>query len=197
MADLNKVMFIGRLASDPVMRTFPNTGGKVAKFRFAVTFTRSKKNPTTGQWEGGESAFIDVEAFNNPREGTRQMADLVEKYLKKGNQVYIEGRLRQDTWEKEGQKQYRLLIVADNLQFLEGRGDGGEGYGQSSRVSAPPSVSQLHPAAEVASRNPMPALRSRRLLRPKAAVLVIFPFKVMYRPARQESHANETATTDA
>ncbi len=138
MADLNKVMFIGRLASDPVMRTFPNTGGKVAKFRFAVTFTRSKKNPTTGQWEGGESAFIDVEAFNNPREGTRQMADLVEKYLKKGNQVYIEGRLRQDTWEKEGQKQYRLLIVADNLQFLEGRGDGGEGYGQSSRVSAPP-----------------------------------------------------------
>ena len=131
MADLNKVMFIGRLASDPVMRTFPNTGGKVAKFRFAVTFTRSKKNPTTGQWEGGESAFIDVEAFNNPREGTRQMADLVEKYLKKGNQVYIEGRLRQDTWEKEGQKQYRLLIVADNLQFLEGRGDGGEGYGQS------------------------------------------------------------------
>jgi single-strand DNA-binding protein len=136
MANLNKVMLIGRLASDPEVRTF-STGGKVAKFRFAVAYTRQKKNPSTGQWEGGETAFIDVEAFNSSREGGRQLADLAEQYLKKGNQVYIEGRLRMDTWEKDGQKRSRLLIVADTFEFLEGRSEsGGDNY--RSRVSAPP-----------------------------------------------------------
>jgi single-strand DNA-binding protein len=147
MANLNKVMLIGRLTRDPETRTFAN-GGKVAKIGFAVAFIRQKKNPATGQWEGGETAFVDVEAFNAPREGGRQLADLVEQYLRKGNQVYIEGRLRLDQWEKDGQKRQRLLVVADNIEFLEGRGDaGGEGYGRSSRVSSPPYAAPSQPAS--------------------------------------------------
>jgi single-strand DNA-binding protein len=144
MANLNKVMLIGRLTRDPETRTFAN-GGKVAKFGFAVNYLMQKKNPTTGEWEGGETAFVDIEAFNRPS-GGRQLADLVEQRLRKGQQVYLEGRLRLNEWtDKEGQKRSKLLVVLDNIEFLEARGEGGggEGYrgqrssGPSSRSSAP------------------------------------------------------------
>jgi single-strand DNA-binding protein len=134
MANLNKVLLIGRLTDDPVTRTFQN-GGKVSKFRFAVSFTRSRKDPATGQWKDGESAFIDVDAFNKQWEGAasgRQLADFVEQYLKKGTQVYIEGRLRMDQWEQDGQKRSKILIVADDIQFVESRQDGGAGEGGGS-----------------------------------------------------------------
>ena len=121
MANLNKVMLIGRLTRDPECRTFSN-GGKVAKFGFAVNNRR--KNQQTGNWED-EPVFIDVEAFNRGEFG--KQADLVEKYLTQGRQVFIEGHLRLDQWEKDGQKRSRLLVVVDNLQFLDSnRQDDGE-----------------------------------------------------------------------
>ena len=99
MANLNKVMLIGRLTRDPEIRTFAN-GGKVAKFGFAVNNRR--KNQQTGQWED-EPVFIDVEAFNRGESG--KLADLVEQYLRKGSQVFIEGHLKLDQWtDKDGQK---------------------------------------------------------------------------------------------
>jgi single-strand DNA-binding protein len=127
MANLNKVMLIGRLTRDPEVRTFAN-GGKVAKFGFAVNFKPAKRNPTTGEWEK-EPVYVDVEVFNQER---RQMADLVEQSLRKGNQVYIEGRLRLNEWtDKEGQKRSKLLVVVDTFEFLEPRGDGSQGDGGS------------------------------------------------------------------
>jgi len=131
MANLNKVMLIGRVMSaqdrpPTESRTFAN-GGKVTKFRIAVNFMNAKKNPTTGAWEGGESAFIDVEAFN--REHGRQLADLTEK-LTRLQQIFFEGRLRMNEWtDKDGQKRSKLLIVADNIEFLDKREDGGESAG--------------------------------------------------------------------
>ena len=88
MANLNKVMLIGRLTRDVEVRAFSN-GGKVAKFGFAVNNRR--KNSQTGQWED-EPVFLDVEVFNRGENG--RMADLAEQYLAKGRQVYIEGHLR-------------------------------------------------------------------------------------------------------
>ncbi|HTU20406.1 MAG TPA: single-stranded DNA-binding protein [Gemmataceae bacterium] len=129
MANLNKVMLIGRLTRDPEVRTFGN-GGKVAKFGFAVNNRR--KNQQTGQWED-EPVFLEVEAFNRGEFG--KQADLVEQYLTKGRQVFIEGHLKLDQWEKDGQKQSRLKIVLDNMQFLEPRPDGVSG---APRASAPP-----------------------------------------------------------
>jgi len=134
MANLNKVMLIGRLTRDPEIRTFPN-GGKIANFGFAVN--NRKKNQATGEWEQ-EPVFIDVKASN--REKGRQLADLVEQYLHKGNQAYIEGHLQLDQWtSKEGQKQSRLRVVLDELQFLEPRADG-EGGSRYQRSSAPSSA---------------------------------------------------------
>src|SRR5438270_694433 len=132
MANLNKVMLIGRLTRDPEMRTFAN-GGKVAKFGFAVN--NRKKNTSTGQWEE-DPVFLDVEAFNRGDFG--KQADLVEQYLSKGRQVFIEGHLRLDQWEKDGQKRSRLLVVVDNLQFLDSRQDGsGAGPAEGGMTRAP------------------------------------------------------------
>jgi single-strand DNA-binding protein len=136
MADVNKVILIGRLTRDPETRTFQN-GGKVAKFGFAVGSRR--KNPQTGQWEDGDTMFIDCEAFNRGEFG--HLADRVEQYLRKGNQVFLEGRLKLETWDDKtsGAKRSKHALVVDNMQFLEPRqgGDGGEGGGYSRPASRP------------------------------------------------------------
>jgi len=134
MANLNKVMLIGRLTRDPEVRAFSN-GGKVASFGFAVN--NRKKNQQTGQWED-VPVFVDVKAFN--RETGRKLADLFEQYLRKGQQVYVEGHLILEEWvgKEDGKKQSKLRIVVDDLQFLERREDGAGGAPRSSaRAPAP------------------------------------------------------------
>jgi single-strand DNA-binding protein len=119
MANLNKVMLIGRLTRDPEIRAFAN-GGKVAKFGFAVN--NRKKNPQTGQMED-EPVFLDVDAFNRGDFG--KLADLVEQYLHKGNQAYLEGHLKLDQWTtQDGQKRQQIKVILDNVQFLERRPEG-------------------------------------------------------------------------
>jgi len=121
MANLNKVMLIGRLTRDPESRMFAN-GGKVTKFGFAVDGAR-KKNPSTGQWES-EPCFLDCEAFN--RGETGKTADLVEQYLRKGSQAYVEGHLVLNQWTtQDGQKRSQIRVVVDNVQFLDSKQDGG------------------------------------------------------------------------
>lgn len=132
MANLNKVMLIGRLTRDPEVRVFAN-GGKVANFGFAVN--NKRKNQQTGQWED-EPVFIDIKAFN--REKGRQLADLVEQYMRKGQQFFIEGHLTFEQWtSQEGQKQSKLKVIMDDFQFFEPRADGGGGGGGAARPMAP------------------------------------------------------------
>jgi single-strand DNA-binding protein len=147
MANLNKVMLIGRLTRDPEVRVFAN-GGKVAHFGFAVN--NRKKNQQTGQWEE-VPVFLDVEAFNRGEFG--KQADLCEQYLKKGHQAYIEGHLRMDEWTgQDGQKRSKIKVVVDNVQFLQpreggaGGGMGGEGGGYR-RSAAPAPGGGSKPAA--------------------------------------------------
>jgi single-strand DNA-binding protein len=144
MANLNKVMLIGRLTRDPEVRTF-SSGGKVAHFGFAVNNRR--KNNATGQWED-EPVFLDVEAFN--RGETGKTADLVEQYLRKGHQAFIEGHLKLDQWtSQDGQKRSKIKVVLDNVQFLEPRaeGAGGEGGSRAPRGAPVPRKPASSPAA--------------------------------------------------
>src|SRR5436190_4581497 len=109
MANLNKVMLIGRLTRDAETRVFSN-GGKVAKFGFAVN--NRKKDQQTGQWVD-DPVFLDVEAFN--RGETGKMADTIEQYLGtgqgKGRQLFIEGHLKLDQWtDQQGQKRSRVVV---------------------------------------------------------------------------------------
>ena len=128
MANLNKVMLIGRLTRDPEIKTFGN-GGKVANMGFAVNNRR--KNKDTGQWED-VPVWVDLKAFN--RDTGRKLADLIEQSLRKGQQVYIEGHLVLEEWtgKEDGKKQSKMVVYVDDMQFLEKR----EGGGASAKASA-------------------------------------------------------------
>jgi len=145
MANLNKVMLIGRLTRDPESRSFSG-GGKVVNFGFAVT--NRKKNQTSGEWED-DPMFIDAKVFG--RSDSSATADRVEQTLRKGNQVFLEGKLVFEQWDDKdtGKKRSKHVLVVDNFQYLdpppEGRGResggyqrGGEG-GYQQRGSAPKS----------------------------------------------------------
>jgi single-strand DNA-binding protein len=120
MANLNKVMLIGRLTRDPEVKTFAD-GGKVANVGFAVNNRR--KDPVTGAWEE-VPVWVDLKAFN--RGEGRKLADLFEESLKKGQQAYVEGRLALEEWtgKGDGKKHHKTVVYVDNLQFLEKREEG-------------------------------------------------------------------------
>jgi single-strand DNA-binding protein len=134
MANLNKVMLIGRLTRDPEIKTFSN-GGKVANIGFAVN--NRKKNKDSGEWED-VPVWVDLKVFN--RDTGRKLADLVESSLKKGQQIYVEGHLVLEEWtgKEDGKKASKMVVYVDDFQFLEKREGGANGMSRapSSKTSA-------------------------------------------------------------
>jgi single-strand DNA-binding protein len=131
MANLNKVMLIGRLTRDPE----PILNGKGAKFGFAVN---NRKLNDKQEWED-VPVFIDMEIWNRGEMG--KQAERVLQTLRKGQQVFVEGHLKLDTWEDKngGGKRSALRVVVENFQYLEPRQDGGGGLAGSrpARSAAP------------------------------------------------------------
>ena len=128
MATLNKIMLMGRLTRDPEVAAL-TSGTRVVKFGFAVG--RSRKNPQTGQWENDPNPlFIDCESFTR-QDQRRDLVSLIQQYCRKGDPLYIEGRLQLDQWDDKttGQKRSKHKIVVDNIEFLGGNKQGGEGGG--------------------------------------------------------------------
>jgi single-strand DNA-binding protein len=112
MAGVNKVILIGNLGKDPEVRAL-ESGTKVANFPLATTESYKNKN--------GER--VDITEWHNIVLW-RGLAEVAENYLKKGNQVFIEGRIRTRSWDdKEGNKRYTTEILADNMTMLGGRRD--------------------------------------------------------------------------
>ncbi|MEJ0021585.1 MAG: single-stranded DNA-binding protein [Candidatus Doudnabacteria bacterium] len=132
--DLNKVMIIGRLTRDPEVRTTPS-GANVASFSVATSF-----NWTDQQGQKKEQTeFHNVVAW-------RKLADIVGQYLKKGTQVYIEGRLSTTSWDDKtsGQKRYRTEIVADNMIMLARPGGASQtGSGSYTPPASTPNQTRL------------------------------------------------------
>lgn len=117
MTDLNHVVLIGRLTQDlgADERSFGYVANGNARANVAIAVNRSKKT---------ESGYVDeVNFFEVTIWG--KTAENLKPYLLKGKQICIEGHLKQDRWEKDGQKQSRVTIVADNVQLLGGK-DGGQ-----------------------------------------------------------------------
>jgi single-strand DNA-binding protein len=118
MANLNKVLLIGRLTADPEVR-YTASGLNIASLRMAVNNYR--KGPDGNRIE--EACFIDCTAFG-------KTGELAQQYLKKGRQVFIEGHLRFEQWDDKntGQKRSKHTVTVDNIQFLDGKGgEGGVG----------------------------------------------------------------------
>ena len=122
MAGLNKVMLIGNLGKDPEIR-YSQQGTAVVKFPIATSEQWTDKN--TGERQQ-KTEWHNIVAFGKP-------AETLEKYLSKGSQIYIEGRLQTSKYDKDGQTRYFTEIVANNFQFLGSRQDnqGGGGNYQS------------------------------------------------------------------
>jgi len=114
MEDLNSVIIIGRLTKDAEL-TYTNSGYPLCKF--SIASNRSKKD---GDKYVDEASFFNVNLWGKRGEALNQ-------YLLKGQQVAIGGSLKQDRWEKEGQKQSRVVIEAKNLQLIGSKKEGQPG----------------------------------------------------------------------
>ena len=127
MAGVNKVILVGNLGRDPEIRYMPD-GTAVANFSIATSDEWKDKN--TGE-KKSRTEWHRIVAF-------RRLGEICGEYLSKGKQVYIEGRLRTRSWEKDGITRYTTEIEATQMQMLGSkdynsgqRNTGGGGYGQS------------------------------------------------------------------
>ena len=110
MADFNKVILLGRLTRDPELRYTP-AGSPVCNFDLAV----NRSYTTQGGERRDEVCFITIVVWG-------KQAETCAEYLKKGRQALVEGRLSQRSWETpEGQKRSKHEVVADRVQFMDGR----------------------------------------------------------------------------
>lgn len=129
MASYNKVVLLGNLTRDPELRYTPK-GSAVARLGLAVN--RSYRTDAGETME--EVTFIDIDAWG-------KQAELIAQYLRKGNPLFVEGRLKLDQWDDKntGQKVSKLRVVLENFQFIGGRAEGGPptGGGAPAPASAP------------------------------------------------------------
>lgn len=131
MAVLNKVLLIGNLGSDPEIRTLPS-GAKVANFSIATTETYTDRS---GQKQD-QTEWHRIELWEG-------LANVAEQYLKKGDSVYIEGRIRSEKWtDQNGQEKTGIRIRGQAMQMLGGARQGsapsgGQQYANSAPSSSP------------------------------------------------------------
>lgn len=136
---INVVALAGNAVGDPTVRS-TNSGKKVATFRLAVNNPLSEK----------EVLFIDVDTWE-------KQADFVEKYVKKGSLISVVGRLKQDTWEKDGQKRSSISVITERLNFVNSgkKKDAGEpddAADENSQAPRPAAKSATKPAYKTATK---------------------------------------------
>lgn len=107
MPSMNKVILLGRLTRDPNMR-YTASGTALCEIGLAVN--RTYKDKASGNHKE-ETCFVDITVWGKSAENCAQ-------YLAKGREVLVEGRLKFDSWEMDGQKRSKLGVVAENVQFL-------------------------------------------------------------------------------
>jgi len=135
MASYNRVILVGNLTRDPELRYIPN-GTAVTDIGLAVNDRRKNQN---GEWVE-ETQFVDVTLWS-------RTAEVASEYLSKGSPVLIEGRLKYDAWEKDGQKHSKLRVVGEKMQMLGGRsGSGGGGGGAAPAAATASSQAVASPA---------------------------------------------------
>jgi len=141
MANVNKVMLLGNLTRDPELRYTPQ-GSAVCEF--ALAMNHSYTNKQSGQ-KVDEVSYIDIVAWG-------RTGEICAEYLKKGRQVFVEGRLKQDRWESpEGKKMSKVRVIAENVTFIGGRpaGPGGPAAAPDASAAPPESAGDAPPDQDV------------------------------------------------
>lgn len=142
---INKVILLGNVGQDPEVRTL-ETGVKVARLRLATTermFNR-QTNETTEHTEWHSITLW------------RGLADVADKFVRKGSQIYVEGRIRSREWEKDGQRHFGFEIVADDMRLLGRRAEGTQQQGGYQAPAQPQYQAPAQPQYQ-AQPEPMPA----------------------------------------
>lgn len=119
MRDINVVVLVGRLTRDSELK-YTKSGMPIARFSLAVNRSRKQDD----QWVD-ETSFIDIDFWGKG-------AEAVSRYLTKGQQVAVEGELRQDRWEQDGQPRSKIIVNASNVRLL-GSAQGNQGGGYAPR----------------------------------------------------------------
>jgi single-strand DNA-binding protein len=136
---VNKVILVGNLGADPDTRYMPS-GKAVTNIRVATS--ESWKDRTTGDMQE-RTEWHSVVMYD-------KLGEIAAEYLRKGSQVYIEGKIRTRKWQdKEGKDRYTTEIIADQMQMLGGRGGGGGASGEARSSSRPAPAAEDRSAAPV------------------------------------------------
>ena len=159
---INKVILVGNVGADPEVRTL-ESGVKTARVRLA-TSERFYNRDTQQTTEHTEWHTITL---------WRNLADVVDKYVRKGSQIYIEGRLRTREWtDQSGNKRYSTEIMADEMKLL-GKREGG---------AAPQGSAPAYGAAQTYTPAPQPAMAPQNLAEPQAS-----PYQAAIQPAMEDT----------
>jgi single-strand DNA-binding protein len=124
---LNQVTLMGNLTRDPELRQTP-TGQNVTSFSLALN--RSYKDQS-GEWQEATD-YIDIVAWG-------PLAERVAQYLSKGRRCLVQGRLQSRSWEQDGQKRSKVEVLANDVTFLDSRGEGGGSEGSAPASKPEPS----------------------------------------------------------
>lgn len=134
MSSYNRVILMGNLTRDVELKYTPS-GTAVAEIGLAVN---DRRKDAGGQWVD-ETTFCDVTLWG-------RQAEVASEYTRKGSSILIEGRLKLDQWEKDGQKRSKLRVVAENLRLLGGKGE--------QRSESPPDATKPRPGDDEGSDTP-------------------------------------------
>ena len=150
---VNKVILIGRLGKDPVIKHFSNDSA-IAEFSLA----------TSESYKDKEGKWVELTDWHNIKLPNRFMAERAEKNLKKGSQVFIEGKIRTRSYDdKDGNKRYVTEIIAEQFRMLDSKrdsgsegGGGGASYSSSSNSNSSQSTHEESPASTSAADDDLP-----------------------------------------
>lgn len=140
MASFNRVILLGNLTREVELRHL-QSGTVVADVGLAVN---DRRKTASGEWVD-ETSFFDVTLWG-------RTAEVAAEYLTKGSPLLVEGRLKQETWEKDGQKRSKVKVICEKMQMIGGKSGGGGGGG-----SRPHSSDYSEPATANTSSNSAPA----------------------------------------
>lgn len=142
MASFNRVILLGNLTRDVELRHL-QSGSAVADVGLAVN---DRRKNASGEWVD-ETSFFDVTLWG-------RTAEVAAQYLTKGSPMLVEGRLKQETWEKEGQKRSKVKVICEKMQMIGGRGPGGPGGSSGDSSDSSDSSEYSEPAVAGASSVP-------------------------------------------
>ena len=140
MANFNRVILIGNLTRDPQLSYLPSQAA-VVEFGLATNRKWTAQDGTQGQ----ETCFVDCQMFG-------KRAEVINKYLHKGDPLFVEGRLKFDSWQgQDGTKRSKLRVFVENFEFIGGRREGGQQGGQQgggARQQQQPTQNNAAPAQD-------------------------------------------------